>query len=82
MLFTVGTQQRKEIYQGLLCLASGMIRFILGLSSEQKKYQQSETVTHKIREINTTISCDNENAMYFLLPSFPTPICFPQSIKE
>lgn len=53
-----------------------------GLSSEQRKYQQSETVTHKIREINTTVSCDNENAMYFPLPSFCAPICFPQSTKE
>lgn len=59
-----------------------MIRFILGLSSEQRKYQQSETVTHKIREINTTISRDNENAMYFTLSSVPIPICFPQNIKE
>lgn len=75
MLFTVGTQQSKEVYQGLLCLVSGMVNFIL--SSEQRKYHQSETITCKIREINTTISCNNENAMYFPLPSFPAPVCLP-----
>lgn len=86
MLFTIGTQQSKEIYQGLSYLVPGTIRFILGLPSEQRKYQQTETVTYKIREINTTVSSDNENAMCFLLPSFPTltksSICFPQSSKE
>lgn len=68
--------------------------FILGVrhdqisfgSAQKRKYQQTETVTHKIREINTSISSDNENAMCFLFPSFPTwtkkSICFPQSIKD
>ena len=44
MLLMIDTQKSKEVYQSLWYLVPDMIRFILGLASEQRKYQQAETV--------------------------------------
>lgn len=48
-IFSSGMQKSKEIYQGLSYFLSGMIRLILDLPSVWRKYQLTETVTHKIR---------------------------------